>query len=69
MATDPDIWTDENWTALVERIAALEATEPTVADSALNDAVIGFNKRLYAAMEPMTTDERVAFLNGLLTAP
>lgn len=66
MATDPDIWIDPNWTALVERINALEAAEPAAADTALNDAVVSFNKRLYAAMEPMTTDERVAFLNGLV---
>lgn len=66
MATDPDIWTDANWTALIDRVATLEAATPEGSDSALNDAVVSFNKRLYTAMEPMTTDERVAFLNGLI---
>ena len=66
MATDPDIWIDPNWTALVERIATLEAGGTGSTDSALNDAVISFNRRLYAAMEPMTTDQRITFLNGMI---
>ena len=65
MATDPDIWIDPNWTALVERIAALEAAPPTSGDNGLNDAVVSFNKRLFVAMDPMTDAERITFLNGL----
>lgn len=79
MPTDPDIWTDPNWTNLLARVEALETSGPVPADiearlatleagQATDEAMLDLNERLAARLNPATDAERVQIINTILTA-